>query len=150
MKISTKGRYALSFMLDLLEHTGTGPVSIKDISHRQDISEKYLEHIAGYLLRSGMIQSVRGSGGGYLLRKSGDDCTVGEILRVMEGDLAIAPCMEENGSECRRKDKCKNVILWQKIDMAVHSVIDNITLSDMSKWDAEKVSAHIDTSTKLD
>ena len=137
MKISTKGRYALIFMLDLLEHTGTGLVSIKDISRRQDVSEKYLEQIVCFLLRSGMIQSVRGSGGGYLLKRGGDKYTVGEILRVTEGDLAIAPCVEENGCGCKRKNKCKNVMLWEKIDKAVHSVIDNITLSDMSKWETE-------------
>lgn len=149
MKISTKGRYALSFMLDLLDHKGEGPVSIKDISHRQDVSEKYLEQIAGYLVRGCLIQSVRGSGGGYLLKKGGDQYTVGEILRIMEGDLAVAPCVEENGCDCKRKNKCKNVILWEKIDVAVHSVIDNITLNDMSKWGGEVVTSDIDNGREL-
>lgn len=138
MKISTKGRYALSFMLDLLTNENETPISIKDIAQRQEVSEKYLEQIAGNLLRNGLIQSVRGSSGGYMLRRQGKDYTVGEILRVMEGDMALAPCVEENGGLCKRRDKCKNIILWEKINTAVHSVIDNITLEDMLNWKDEK------------
>lgn len=135
MKISTKGRYALILMLDLLTNASEdgNPISLKDVSLRQDVSEKYLEQIAGNLVRRGLISGVRGKNGGYQLNREAKAYTVGEILRVMEGDLALAPCVEENGM-CKRKNKCANVILWKRIDDAVNSVIDNVTLADMYEW----------------
>ena len=85
MKISTKGRYALSFMLDLLTNENETPISIKDIAQRQEVSEKYLEQIAGNLLRNGLIQSVRGSSGGYMLRRQGKDyCQTANYNRVQQ------------------------------------------------------------------
>lgn len=139
MKISTKGRYALTFMLDILSNEGDAPVPLKESAKRQDVPEKYLEQIAGTLVKSRMIRSVRGPGGGYYLTRKPEEYTVGEILRVMEGDLAPAPCVEENGSPCKRKGKCTNVILWEKLNEAVNSVIDHITLKDMYGWQQEKL-----------
>lgn len=104
MKISTKGRYALSFMMDLLINSKDNPIRLKDISQRQDISEKYLEQIAILLVKGGIIGSIRGSNGGYFLKRDAQDYTVGEILRIMEGDLAVAPCMEKNAVLCKRKN----------------------------------------------
>lgn len=134
MKISTKGRYALTFMLDLFSNGDGKPISLKEVAKRQDVSEKYLEQIAGTLVKNGLIRSVRGSNGGYFLRRKPEDYTVGEILRVMEGDLAPAPCVEANGYLCPKKDKCTNVVLWEKLNDAVNAVVDNITLADMYGW----------------
>ncbi len=139
MKISTKGRYALSLMLDILSNEIGRAISLKDVAERQEVSEKYLEQIAGILVRNGLIQSQRGSNGGYLLKRKPEDYTVGEILRVMEGDLAPAPCVEENGIPCKRKDKCANVVLWEKLNHTINSVVDNITLADMYAWHKEKL-----------
>lgn len=136
--ISTKGRYALSIMLDILESREEYPVSLKTVAKRQELSEKYLEQIAAALKRNGLLGSSRGTGGGYFLTRDAEDISVGEILRVMEGDLAPAPCVEENGSRCKRKDICSNVILWKKLNEAINSVIDNITLADMYEWKQEK------------
>ena len=88
MKISTKGRYALRMMLDLAIHQNEGFVSLKDIAARQGISKKYLEQIIPLLNRTGMLRTNRGYQGGYRLAKSPDAYTVGEILRLTEGDLA--------------------------------------------------------------
>lgn len=88
MRISTKGRYSMRLMLDLAENNTGQPVSLRDISARQGISEKYLEQIIAALNRGGCVRSVRGAQGGYLLSRKPEAYTVGEILRVTEGDLS--------------------------------------------------------------
>lgn len=134
MTISTKGRYGLSFMLDILENQEGSAVRLKDSANRQKISEKYLEHIAITLSKSGLLISSRGAHGGYRLARKPEEYSVGEILTLLEGDLSPAPCASEAGSLCSRKDKCSNVILWEKINTAIHSVVDNVTLEDMYNW----------------
>lgn len=130
MKISTKGRYALRFMLDLALHDGYGPVALAEISRRQDISEKYLEQIIRALNRANLLESVRGAGGGYLLNRDPDEYTVGEILRATEGDLSPVACAGE-GAKCCREDRCATVDLWRKIREAVNGVVDSVTLQDL-------------------
>ena len=92
MKISTKGRYALRLMLDVALHSHGTAVPLRDVAHRQDISDKYLEQIVTQLSRAGLVRSVRGAGGGYLLTREPEEYTVGEILRVLEGNLAPVSC----------------------------------------------------------
>jgi len=133
MTISTKGRYGLAFMLDVLENQDEEAVRLKDAAARQEISEKYLEQIAITLAKAGLLSSSRGAHGGYRLSRKPNEYSVGEILTVLEGDLAPAPCAEEGGG-CAKKDKCSSGILWDKINDAVHSVVDNVTLEDMRSW----------------
>ncbi|NLF34992.1 MAG: Rrf2 family transcriptional regulator, partial [Clostridiales bacterium] len=87
MRVSTKGRYALRFMMEVARSDNGGPVSLREVSRRQDISEKYLEQIVTHLSRAGLVRSVRGAGGGYLLTRPAAAYTVGDILRPMEGNL---------------------------------------------------------------
>lgn len=131
MKISTKGRYALRLMLDLAINGGEGqPVSLKDVSRRQDLSDKYLEQIVTPLSRAGLVRSVRGAGGGYYLTRSPGDYTVGEILRTLEGELAPVECAT-NAGYCQRCAECVTVELWQEIYRAVSQVVDHTTLADL-------------------
>ena len=104
MKISSKGRYALRLMLDIAQHNNGSPVRIKDISSRQEISDKYLEQIISVLNRAGYVKSVRGAQGGYMLRKEPEDYTVGMILRLTEGSLSPVDCLEEGAPVCNRMD----------------------------------------------
>ena len=130
MKISTKGRYALRLMLDIAL-TGSGqPVPLRDVAERQEISDKYLEQIVTQLGRAGLVRSVRGAGGGYLLTRPPAEYTVGEILRVLEGSLAPVSCATD-GSCCARTDRCVTVEVWAKIQEAVAGVVDHITLADL-------------------
>jgi Rrf2 family protein len=130
MKISTKGRYALRLMLDLaINYTGEY-ISIKNIAARQNISEKYLEQIITQLNRAGYVRSVRGAQGGYMLAKDPSEYTVGMILRLMEGSLAPVNCLE-NEDACDRASRCVTHEVWQKIQEAVESVVDHITLADL-------------------
>lgn len=132
MKISTKGRYALRLMLDLAQHSSEQEyVSIKKVSQRQDISEKYLEQIVAQLSRAGFVKSIRGAQGGYRLVMEPKDYTVGMILRQIEGNLSSVSCLEESPNKCRRCNNCVTLEVWKQINDAVDAVIDNITLQDL-------------------
>lgn len=106
MKISTKGRYALRLMLDIAQNSKGEFVRLKDISQRQEISEKYLEQITGTLTKMGFIKGVRGAQGGYKLVKSPSEYTVGSILRVTEGSMAPVACLDDAQNICPRKNTC--------------------------------------------
>lgn len=131
MKISTKGRYALRLMLDLAVYNTGEPISLKDIAKRQEISEKYLEQIISVLSKGGMVQSVRGAQGGYFLRREPKDYTVGEILRLTEGDLAPVDCVGASGVSCDHKGDCITVEVYERINQAVNDVVDHISLQDL-------------------
>lgn len=137
MKISTKGRYALRLMLDLAMYSEGGPVCLKDVAKRQQISDKYLEQIIATLNKAGYVRSIRGAQGGYLLKKDPAEYTVGMILRLTEGDLAPVGCVGAEKEECERKEGCVTIRIWQQINDAVNQVVDNITLADMLEWQAE-------------
>lgn len=131
MKISTKGRYALRLMVDLAANGGqTTPVSLRDVAGRQQLSDKYLEQIVTPLSRAGLVRSVRGAGGGYLLTRTPEEYTVGDILRPLEGDLAPVECATDEGY-CDRCGDCVTVELWQEIHRAVSAVVDGTTLGDL-------------------
>ena len=129
MKISTKGRYALRLMLDLALCDGEAAVPLRDVAQRQGISDKYLEQIVTQLARGGLVRSVRGAGGGYLLTRKPEEYTAGEILRQLEGSLAPVSCA--GGACCERAEQCVTVELWQQIRAAVDGVVDNVTLADL-------------------
>ncbi|MBD5081023.1 MAG: Rrf2 family transcriptional regulator [Ruminococcaceae bacterium] len=145
MKISTKGRYALRMMIDIAENQESGSVSLKDISKRQDISLKYLEQIVGLLTRAGFLKSRRGAGGGYVLTKTPDKYTVGDILRVTEGNLAPVACLEEKDNLCPKAESCKAVKYWQGLYDVINNYLDGTTLLDLTedKWNGDNVGAFI-------
>ena len=137
MKISTKGRYALRLMLDLAIHSEGSAVPLRDVAQRQEISDKYLEQIVTQLSRAGLVRSVRGAGGGYLLTRTPEVYTVGEILRVLEGSLAPVSCADGVGC-CERADRCVTVEVWREIQAAVDGVVDHLTLADLVRRYHEK------------
>ena len=143
MKISTKGRYALRLMIDLAMNSVGEPVSLQDVAKRQGISEKYLEQIISVLNRAGYVKSIRGAQGGYLLRRAPEEYTVGMILRLTEGSLAPVTCVEDGDFPCERQENCVTVILWKKINDAINSVVDSITLQDLVDWQNEKNGQYI-------
>jgi len=133
MKISTKGRYALRLMLDLALNDKGEYITIRSISARQEISDKYLEQIITVLSRAGYVKSTRGAKGGYKLARPAKEYTVGMILRLIEGSLVPVACMEDEPNQCPRADKCATLDIWQNLDKAVSSVIDNITLANLAE-----------------
>ena len=124
MKISTKGRYALRMMLDLAIHQNEGFVSLKDIADRQGISKKYLEQIVPLLNRTGMLRTNR-------LAKSPDAYTVGEILRLTEGDLAPVACLQGDIVNCERADHCITLPVWKGLYHVINDYLGHITLQDV-------------------
>lgn len=138
MRVSTKGRYALILMLDIACHSNEKPVSIKDISARQHISDKYLEQIIAILNGAGFVKSVRGPQGGYLLKKKPEEYTVGMILRLTEGSLAPVSCVEDDEPGCDKIDGCATYRIWDKLNKAINDVVDNITLADLVEWQMEE------------
>lgn len=143
MKISTKGRYALRLMIDLAINCDGTPVSIKDISARQDISDKYLEQIISTLNKAGFVKSVRGPQGGYTLTRQPREYTVGMILRLTEGSLAPVFCLEHEPNTCDRQEFCATLRLWKMLDEAIKGVVDRVTLEDLVAWQRETVDNYV-------
>ncbi len=137
MKISTRGRYALRLMLDLALNSRGNAVSLRDIAQRQEISDKYLEQIVTRLSRAGLVRSVRGAGGGYLLTRPPEEYSVGEILRVLEGSLVPVGCAD-GSSRCSRAEQCVTLEVWQQIQAAVAGVVDRLTLAELVRRYYEK------------
>ena len=131
MRVSTKGRYAIRFMLDLALHNTGEPVRIKDVATRQNISDKYLEQVVSILNKAGYVRSIRGPQGGYVLTRNPEDYTMGQILRLTEGDMVPVACLADDVNQCDRADSCVTLHFWKKSDDAISSVIDNTTLADL-------------------
>ncbi|MDO4322303.1 MAG: Rrf2 family transcriptional regulator [Lachnospiraceae bacterium] len=142
MRISTKGRYALRLMLDLATHCSGEPIRLKDVARRQSISEKYLEQIISVLNKAGYVRSIRGPQGGYVLQKAPKEYTVGMILRLTEGSLTPVECAE-GGGMCDMEESCATRILWKKLDDAINSVVDHVTLEDLLDWQAEQIHDYV-------
>lgn len=133
MKLSTKGRYGLKAMLDLAINNSQGQISLKSIAERQDISENYLEQLFAVLRKSGLVKSIRGSQGGYILAQQPEAITVGNILRALEGSLAPVDCVvETDPAKCSRSEECVTKFIWLKIRDSVNEVVDSITLEDLT------------------
>lgn len=133
MKISTRGRYALRFMIDLALHNNGEPVTLKQVSERQEISIKYLEQIVTLLNRGGMIRSLRGNQGGYLLSREPNDYTIGEILRIAEGDLYPVACMQASPNQCESYNTCKTIRFWEGLYQAIDNYMNAFTLEDLAQ-----------------
>lgn len=130
MKLSTKGRYGVKAMFEVALRYGEEPVSIKTISERQNISEYYLEQLFAPLRKAGLINSIRGAQGGYVLSKPPSEITVADILNVLEGPIEISECIDDEVT-CVRTGYCATRLLWIKIRDSVNQVIESITLQDM-------------------
>jgi len=131
MKISTKGRYALRMLLDLAEHKDDGFVSLKEIAERQNISKLYLEQIVSLLHTSNILRANRGKLGGYMLAKDPSKCTVGQVLRITEGNLAPVSCLESEINVCDRIGFCKTLPLWTGLNRVINEYLNGVTLQDI-------------------
>lgn len=131
MKISTKGRYALRMLIDLALHQSDGFVALKDIAERQDISKKYLEQIVPLLNKSNLLKTNRGYQGGYMLSKPPEQYTVGEILRITEGNLCPVACLQYEVNDCPRAGECLTLGVWQGLYKAITDYLDSVTLQDI-------------------
>ena len=133
MKLSTKGRYGLRAVLDVALFSEEEAVSLSSIAERQSISISYLEQLIAKLKKAGIVNSVRGSQGGYRLAKEAEVISVGDILRALEGDLNPVDCAEVIGGDasCSGSDLCVTKYVWKRISDSINNAVDEIMLSEL-------------------
>jgi len=130
MKLSTRAKYGIHAMLDLAMNRSMGPQSIKLIAERQGIPEQYLEQLVGLLRREGLVSSVRGAQGGYLLAKSPGEITMAELMRVLEGPISLSDCLEDRDC-CDKAFVCSARRVWERLSQSIDQVLHSVTLEDM-------------------
>ena len=132
--ISTRGRYALRVLVELAESSVNGQyIPMKTIAARQGVSQKYMEHIVSLLTNLGLIEGAKGKSGGYRLIRDPKDCTVGEILRATEVDLAPVACLAKGAEPCARRENCRTIGLWEGYQKLTNDYFDSVTLADLCK-----------------
>lgn len=125
MRVSTKGRYGLTIMIELAKNYGKGPVSLKSIAQANNLSEHYLEQIVAPLRNAGLVNSVRGAYGGYLLGREPATITAGDIIKVLEGPIQLVEGIEDELPAQRE--------LWMRISEAIKKVLNETTLEDLAR-----------------
>lgn len=131
MLISTKGRYGLRAMVDLAVSSNNEHVALNSIAERQNISANYLEQVFALLKKAGLVKSVKGSQGGYILADKPANISVGIILRALEGDLSIFDKKEENKTIDNTIESCLKSNVWDKLNENINQTVDSITLDDL-------------------
>ncbi len=129
MIVSAKGRYALRVMIALAARGGNAPVPLKELAEEEEIPHKFSEQIMTELAKAGLVESVRGKNGGYMLARSPKDCTAADVLRVTETSLATAECTGKNG--CPRAQICPTLPMWKALDEAMEELLKKYTLADL-------------------
>ena len=142
MKISTKGRYSVTALYELALHYGEGPVSLKSVAQGQGLSENYLEQLMVPLRRAGIVKSIRGAQGGYMLAKSPAEITIGAIITTVEGPIAVVDCLladaESAEQYCDRACACVTRGIWEKVCDSISEVLESITLQTLLNNDKGK------------
>lgn len=131
MKISTKGRYAIRLLLDIMENSSGNYVSLNDVAERQDISKKYLEQIIILLNKGDFLLSSRGKSGGYKLKVSPEKITLLDVLKITEASTTPTPCGLCDQKDCQ-SSPCKLANVWINLDNLITDYLDKITISDIS------------------
>jgi Rrf2 family protein len=137
MKISTKVRYGARAMLELASHYGKGPVELKEIAKKEDISLKYLEQVIIPLRTGGLVKAIRGSKGGYSLAKPPSEILLNDLVETLEGPLDLIECLR-NPAACRKVQTCVTRDIWKDVQEAIRRIFHSITLEDMLNRKGEK------------
>ncbi|HVO67627.1 MAG TPA: Rrf2 family transcriptional regulator [Syntrophales bacterium] len=143
MKLSTKGRYGVRLMIDLASHYGEGSILLREISEREEISEKYLWQLINPLKAAGLVMATRGAHGGYVLAKPPYRITLKEILQVLEGPMCLVDCVEKP-NVCKRVPICSARDMWNEVADGINRILTTTTLADMAerqKTKREKINA---------
>ena len=133
MMVSTRGRYALRVIIDLAENGNNGYIPMREVAARQEISLKYLERIMPLLVSENLVEGIHGKGGGYRLSKDPASVTIGQVLRVTEGDIAPVACLECDAEECSRIADCRTLPMWSELNSRINDYLDNVTIADLMK-----------------
>lgn len=130
MRLTTRGRYAVTAMLDLALHGASKPISLADISQRQEISLSYLEQLFAKLRQNSLVASVRGPGGGYLLNRPGNQINVAEIIDAVNESVDATNC--NNQGDCQSGEVCLTHYLWEDLSKKIHDFLSEITLEQLT------------------
>ena len=142
MKLSTRGRYALRAMIDLaqIQCNNSKPISLRDISKRQEISLQYLEQLFNKLKKANLVKSIRGAGGGYLLAKEAERINTGDIIRAVEGPIVLVDCnlagkkVDKNSpKKCKKIEDCAIRVLLEEVTQRINQTLDAVSLKDLCK-----------------
>lgn len=148
MRLTTKGRFAVTAMIDLAIHAQKNAVKLNSISERQNISLSYLEQLFSKLRRAGLVESVRGPGGGYVLGKNAQDINIAQIITAAEDNLDATLC---NGkADCHGGVPCLTHHLWESLNQTIHSYLNSVTLADILNKQTEKPTDHPISFTHID
>lgn len=139
MLVSTRGRYAVRVMLELAQQDSQKFLRLDTIAEKQEISEKYLENIARVLVKAGMIEGMRGRGGGYRLTRKPETYSVGEILQEVEGTLAPVACVDCKAEKCSRQDRCMTYPMWEKLEKIISDYLYRVKLTDLLESGDDKM-----------
>jgi Rrf2 family protein len=133
MKLSTKGRYGVLAVYEVALKYNVAPVSIREIAINQNFSESYLEQLFASLKKEGILSSIRGPKGGYILSRKPEDITVGEVIKILEGPIEIAGCVTTDNIniDCEKSEQCITRGIWLKVSESINNVINNITFQDL-------------------
>lgn len=131
MTVSTKGRYALRVMMDLGEQERGRYIPLKEISQRQQLSQKYLESIMTVLSKAGMVDALHGKGGGYRLNRAPEAYSVGSILALTETSMAPVSCLEGSENPCQQAGACRTLPMWTELNRIVEEYLNGVTLADL-------------------
>ncbi|MBI1774620.1 MAG: Rrf2 family transcriptional regulator [Proteobacteria bacterium] len=132
MKLSTKGRYAVMAMVDLARHSEGSPVALADIAERQEISLSYLEQLFAKLRRGGLVRSVRGPGGGYLLGRATPDLRISDIILAVDEPIRATRCAVGSPSGCKsNKGRCLTHDLWEELGNQIHLYLRSVSIADV-------------------
>ncbi|MBE0363113.1 Rrf2 family transcriptional regulator, iron-sulfur cluster assembly transcription factor [Pseudoalteromonas ulvae UL12] len=147
MKLTSKGRYAVTALLDVALHTNVGPVCLAEISERQEISLSYLEQLFARLRKQGLVRSIRGPGGGYLLGKEASEISVGDVISAVDESVDATRCHGEGG--CQKGVRCLTHSLWTDLSIRIEDFLNNITLAELvAKGDVQEVAIRQDKSVQ--
>ena len=137
LRLSTKGQYGVRALYEIANGYPDRPVTIREISEKQDVSVAYLEQILNKLRRAGFIRSIKGPGGGYILNKSPEEITIASILKELEGPFAITSCLDPDEG-CIRVDSCVTHLLWKSLGEQIDAFLNTITLNNLLSGDFQK------------
>lgn len=137
MKLSTKARYGTRALLELALRKGEGPVLLKEIAKKQQISLPYLEHLVSPLIAGGIIRSIKGPRGGINLAKAPEEIRLSEVMQLLEGSVAPVDCVNDPGT-CERSGLCVTRDIWSELKNVMDRVLDSTTLQDLVEWHRKK------------
>jgi Rrf2 family protein len=136
LRLSKRGEYGVRAMFEIAKNYGKGPITIKEIAGKQEVPIPYLEQLLNRLRREGLIDSVRGPGGGYVLKRNPKDISMGEVLKILEGPVALSECLNPAlVDSCNRINACVTRLLWKQLGETIDNFLKKTTLKDLCNED---------------